>query len=583
MLLKKIEKAIVLCAVYGVAIVGVFMLQLRTTKPSDAVVAIKNMAKDVAPAKVASKEADAGDVAPASPIVAESDAQSEVAQVDTATSKDIATPTEDATAKTDDSVAKTDDTTPISPFSQASSPDDDTSQKRRNPIIVFFERLMSAPASMKNTAVKVKDKIKPSEKQVSTAPIDIINGTTEPLPFEYKDVLSLSKSIQEDYDKTITTFNADIVAAFSDLLQNQEAITDEAVMAYVATNSTSQKYNEAINSVPASFKNSSSRSFHTTPYFGRLAATAPSVIAATKNYDASIANATSKTVFDFINNIEATDYLCVMHKTAAAQKFAKTLTSIDLSSLTVSQKAAIIGSLSRVNKIINQNQFTTNNSQDEEKQNSTTSPNSADTFSDSIATFAKDCVASFKDNCSILENILSIKDGDTDVSPVDAIKAGAALVSYGDIVADTDVKAMGQYLVQCYYKKLDRSPSALFALYPFLIDNPYYPHFVLLDDTAENPVWVYTCSPTVKSEHHTQANGRDAVTLSITLQEQSSHYLIFGNVKSFRQIFIYDIAYRSDPNFERYNSSGYVYQANNKLFLLKSRHRKAIETIRLVY
>ena len=43
------------------------------------------------------------------------------------------------------------------------------------------------------------------------------------------------------------------------------------------------------------------------------------------------------------------------------------------------------------------------------------------------------------------------------------------------------------------------------------------------------------------------------------------------------------MAFRTDPRFETYNSSGYVHQKDNDVLLLKSRHRSANEVIRLVY
>ena len=39
--------------------------------------------------------------------------------------------------------------------------------------------------------------------------------------------------------------------------------------------------------------------------------------------------------------------------------------------------------------------------------------------------------------------------------------------------------------------------------------------------------------------------------------------------------------FRTDPRFEIYNSSGYVYQNANKSLLIKSRHKSKTELIRL--
>ncbi len=48
-------------------------------------------------------------------------------------------------------------------------------------------------------------------------------------------------------------------------------------------------------------------------------------------------------------------------------------------------------------------------------------------------------------------------------------------------------------------------------------------------------------------------------------------------------LYIYDVAFRTDPRFESYNSSGYVYLKESSSLLLKSRHRSRREEIRLIY
>ena len=43
------------------------------------------------------------------------------------------------------------------------------------------------------------------------------------------------------------------------------------------------------------------------------------------------------------------------------------------------------------------------------------------------------------------------------------------------------------------------------------------------------------------------------------------------------------MAFRTDPRFETYNSSGYVYKKTTETLLLKSRHKTQYEKVRLVY
>ena len=41
--------------------------------------------------------------------------------------------------------------------------------------------------------------------------------------------------------------------------------------------------------------------------------------------------------------------------------------------------------------------------------------------------------------------------------------------------------------------------------------------------------------------------------------------------------------FRTDPRFETYNSSGYVYNARTKTLFLKYRHKSETEIVKLIY
>lgn len=79
-----------------------------------------------------------------------------------------------------------------------------------------------------------------------------------------------------------------------------------------------------------------------------------------------------------------------------------------------------------------------------------------------------------------------------------------------------------------------------------------------------------------------QDDKKGVVTISIDFPLSQTHYVILNGIEQFRTIYIYDMAFRTDPRFETYNSSGYVYQAATETALLKSRHRSKLERIRLV-
>jgi hypothetical protein len=62
-----------------------------------------------------------------------------------------------------------------------------------------------------------------------------------------------------------------------------------------------------------------------------------------------------------------------------------------------------------------------------------------------------------------------------------------------------------------------------------------------------------------------------------------THYMIFMNVPVFTKIQLYDQDYRTDPNFERYDSSGWAYSASTQTLLVKMKHKNDVEHIRIYF
>ena len=56
-----------------------------------------------------------------------------------------------------------------------------------------------------------------------------------------------------------------------------------------------------------------------------------------------------------------------------------------------------------------------------------------------------------------------------------------------------------------------------------------------------------------------------------------------SGIDAFTEIEIYGLSFHSDPRFEAYNSSGFIYRDAQKALLLKSRHKSEIEVVRLFY
>ena len=121
--------------------------------------------------------------------------------------------------------------------------------------------------------------------------------------------------------------------------------------------------------------------------------------------------------------------------------------------------------------------------------------------------------------------------------------------------------------------------NTLSMLYPIIAyDNVLYPHFSIIGSLKDKKVWTWSCSEDIKFNFEDEV-----VTLELDFIDEQIQHVIFKEIPPFTSIYIYDIAYRTDPRFETYNSSGYVYKNENGTLLLKSRHKSEKEIVKLDY
>lgn len=115
-------------------------------------------------------------------------------------------------------------------------------------------------------------------------------------------------------------------------------------------------------------------------------------------------------------------------------------------------------------------------------------------------------------------------------------------------------------------------------LYPLLVpNNSWYPHAQSLALQAEAGIWAWTCAQSIEVLKNTTKE----LVFRVRFPEGQSHYLTLHGIKPFYRIEMYGIPFRSDARFEMYNSSGYTYDAENKILYVKMRHKSEYEVIRL--
>ena len=147
-------------------------------------------------------------------------------------------------------------------------------------------------------------------------------------------------------------------------------------------------------------------------------------------------------------------------------------------------------------------------------------------------------------------------------------RLGKALINWAQITQNPEWEGIGKSLVL----------SAIATGNPGRLHNILtpvnYPRAELLTDT----LWAWTSAQSINASY---IGGN--LNLAVTFPVNSAHYVILRGIQPFLRIQIHTQDWRSDPNFERYDSSGWVYYPQDQILILKLRHRTSIENVRIYY
>lgn len=386
-------------------------------------------------------------------------------------------------------------------------------------------------------------------------PIAVIPTEVKPPAFKYSDIENIT-NIEKSFNNAKNFLENNIISSFSQYKLLEDENGDRVTMAFCALTALAKKINTLATVIPGSFIKSNKRTFRTTPLLGGLRTTFETLTKATKAYDSQIA--ASSDIFTIMDNCELVDYLCVIHKSASAKRFFQKVAALDATKLTAPQAALVIELYAHLFErgISDYNNF---------------------------ATTAKICSELLEESITLNGDEVLIKDVTNNLNAFDIAKIGISLYSYGTAINDKNIMLTGQHIFGSYGKKATTNIEDAANIYAlFARSNNFYPHFTLLDDGA-TPIYSFGASESLTFRRDSNGGGSTTFTISTNFPRGESQYIFFGGVKAFRSIFIYDVAFRSDPRFEVYNSSGYVYEKDSGLFLLKSRHRQNNEIVRLIY
>ena len=159
------------------------------------------------------------------------------------------------------------------------------------------------------------------------------------------------------------------------------------------------------------------------------------------------------------------------------------------------------------------------------------------------------------------------------------LRLGKALLSYAELVQNVTWEGIGRSLILSALSmegSMDVKQAAA-RLYRILNPVETLPRAISLSAAANN-AWTWTTAVALNA---TQQN--DVLNIAVTFPVGETHYMIIRGIRPFSRIQLYNMDFRTDPQFERYDSSGWSYIQQDQALIVKMKHRETVENIRIIF
>lgn len=380
----------------------------------------------------------------------------------------------------------------------------------------------------------------------------------------------------EEYNKTKQLFRERALDYFSSVISSRN-YNEELLTAYMAEKAFNGEYAKALASAPSSLLPKEKRSYISTTFYGNLVQNDNSLAAYQRKFLSGIESGIARAEISVFNREALIPFLINNSRAnliSALEKMASNAKQEDLNSFLAAGllEAAMDYAFYFPNK---QNLFMENSEQYE--------------------TVLKDSLIS-------IDTGLYISSDKKTIDTEKTLRTASVLIRYGSSYPDKGTwKAVGQALYSSIFSLGGNSSSlpasfdiqgdkakklGLMAndalilhaekLYSVAVkDNPYYPHEESLALKAEPGIWAWTSARDI----NVLKNDAKIFSFRISAKAGDTHYMIIRGIRPFYRIQIHEIDFRTDPRFEMYNSSGYVYDERTRTLLLKMKHKKDDEDI----
>ena len=338
------------------------------------------------------------------------------------------------------------------------------------------------------------------------------------------------------YDNSYTQWNQN-----PSLLQ-----TEDDVVAYLAGSLARGNYSSALQNIPGFFLNSSRQTFRSSAFVGGMTNAYRSFTSSENDKVYLLTRLTRERSLDILKEDHILDYLFVRSNIALANDVISVIINAPPEMLAVDHCPGLLEMFYDVRRWRPE-------------------------ASGLIDHLTEQMLLLISDNLNRdVENQTVFASNSEGINTEYSARLGKALVYWAETTQNEEWAAIGKSLVLSAI-----STGNAGKIHNIFKPVEYYPNAMLLSNDG---LWAWTISQSVRVSY-----ADSNLTLAVTFPVNMTHYLIIRGVSPFLRIQIHNVDWRTDGQFERYDSSGWVYYSEEQILVLKLRHRSVIENVRLIY
>ena len=383
-------------------------------------------------------------------------------------------------------------------------------------------------------------------------------------------------ALQTAYQKAVEKFAAASLSSVKTSVQ-EERFSEPLVAAYIAEMARIGMYQAAIESIPESYRNGSSRTYLTNVYLNNLERTWNGLVAKEREDRTALSRKLTENnpaVFDYPSLVP---YLVDRGSAVLLSDLVRVASGLNTESVTAVEAAGILEA-------------------------SLDYPKYAPDGQSSFPALGDSCERRIKATLVKIDDKLYVSEDGKTIDTRGSLRVASVLLRYGSsaperaswasvgrlIVTSLVAFAGDQAVLPAQFTLAGDgnektgiiaqgdqmlSPS---VLYPLVVtDNTWYPHALSLVSQAGPGVWAWTCARSIQIAKPSA----DSMRITVSFPQGDTHYMVIRGIKPFGRIQIYGMDFHTDPRFESYNSSGYKYDAETGTLFLKMRHKAENEDV----